>query len=133
MPVSFSAAQAIENNEAPQTARQSYIIPSPERRPAPSTYQEIALENCLIQAGGKEKVSELKELYYANKSKIADLCEKGKRKIAQEYARDTATELMLNPRVVELQKCPSEVVEADPALSELIHPTGVQANHHICD
>lgn len=130
---SSSVAQARETDKTPRTATGTLKPHTSAIKVYSETAQDAALESCVNQAGGLEQVDELREIKDATRSKIADLCSKGKREIAQGYARDSATELMQDPRIQELQKCPKEVIKADPELSDLTKPAGVKPNHHICD
>lgn len=91
------------------------------------------VKQCIKNAGGEKSVDDLKSLSDAHRSKISKLCEDGKRDIAQTYARDVATELQRDPRMVELQKCPANVLKKAPVLNDLTKPSGTQPNHHICD
>lgn len=92
-----------------------------------------ALQKCVNRAGGNNSVENLKTMDDAHKQKIGSLCASGKREIAQEYARDVATEMMRDPRVVKLQQCPNDVLGSDPYLYSLTKSTGVEANQNICD
>ena len=132
-------AAAIESNPAERTAFQKLklsVLPSSETRLASSEFAKPrtrSLQKCVNRAGGNDSVDNLKTMDDAHKQKIHHLCGNGKREIAQEYARDVATEMMRDPRVVELQKCPADVLGSDPYLSTLAKPEGVETNQHVCD
>lgn len=134
-----SFAAAVESAPAEQTVLKKLKLAAMPKKSTTLAQSEFitprskSLQKCVNRAGGNNSVANLKTMDDAHKQKIHHLCGNGKREIAQEYARDVATEMMRDPRVVELQKCPNDVLGSDPYLYSLAKQSGVEANVHICD
>lgn len=135
LPIQAVAVETYPERTAFQKLKLS-VLPDKNQQLAQADFitpRSRPLQKCVNRAGGNDSVNNLKTMDDAHRQKIQHLCVSGKREIAQEYARDVATEMMRDPRIVELQKCPSDVLGTDPYLSSLAKQSGVEANQHICD